>query len=94
MKMSSRLFLVKVKDHLKATYELSIYVRFKLHKYYYSFTRQTNSINLNKLKILHRVPYKIPLNKVNTLKHGNNAEIMKTWSFAYMNVITPITSEV
>ena len=64
LKTSSRLFLVKAKDHLETIYELSIYVYFKLLTYYHSITRQTNWINLNKL---------------NKLKHGNNVEIMKTW---------------
>ena len=39
------------------------YVRFKLLTYYYSITRQTNRIDLNKL----------------TIKYGIKAEIMKTW---------------
>ena len=68
---TSRLFLVKAKDHLETTYGLSIYVCFKLLTYYHSTTSQTNWINLNKL---------------NTLEHGNNAEIMKTWF--YMNYQT------
>ena len=41
-----------------------IYVRFQLHTYYHSITRQTNWINSNKL---------------NTLKHENNPKVMKTW---------------
>ena len=64
LKTSSRLFVVKTKDHLDTIYGLSIYVRFKLQTYYHFITRQTNCINLN---------------KINTLKHGNNVEIMKTW---------------
>ena len=67
LKTFSRLFLVNAKDHLETIYGLSIYVSkyvLKLFTYYHSITRQTNWINLNKL---------------NTLKHGNNAEVMKTW---------------
>ena len=60
---TSRLFLVRAKDHLETKYGLSIYGRFKLLTYYHFITRQTNWINLN---------------KINTLKHGNNTEIMKT----------------
>ena len=64
LKTSSRLFLVRAKDHLETLCGLCIYVSFKLVTYYHSIIRQTNWINLNKL---------------NTLKYGNNAEIMKTW---------------
>ena len=64
LKTSSKLFLVNAKDHQESIYELSIYVRFKLFTYYHSITRQTNWINLNKL---------------NTLKLGNNAEVKKNW---------------
>ena len=39
---TSRLFLVRAKDHLEAIYSLSIYVRFKLLTYYHSVTRQSN----------------------------------------------------
>ena len=60
---TSRLLLVRAKDHLETIYGLSIYVRFKLLTYYHSITRQTNWINLNKL---------------NTLKNGNNTGIIKT----------------
>ena len=35
-KSSSRLSLVKVKDHLETIYGFSIYVRFKLLTYYHS----------------------------------------------------------
>ena len=41
-----------------------ISVRVILQTYYHSITRKTNCINLNKLI---------------TLKHGNNAELTKTW---------------
>ena len=61
---ASRLFLVRAKDHLETIYGLSFYVRFRLLTYYHSVTRQTNWINLDKL---------------NTLKHENNMEIMKTY---------------
>ena len=64
LKTSSRLFLVRAKDHLETLCGLCIYVSFKLVTYYHSIIRQTNWINLNKL---------------NTLTYGNNAEIMKTW---------------
>ena len=62
LKTSSRLFLAKA-NQLEIIYRLSISSRIKLLTYYHSITRQTNYINLNKL---------------NTLKHGNNAEIMNT----------------
>ena len=58
------LVLVRTKHHLETIYGLSIYVSFKLLTYYHSFTRQSRWINLNKL---------------NTLKHGNKAEIMKNF---------------
>ena len=64
LKTSSRFFLVNAKDLPETIYELSILARFKLLTYYHSITKQTNWIKLNKL---------------NTLKHGNNAEVMKTW---------------
>ena len=64
LKTSSRFFLVKAIDHLETINGLPIYVRFKLHTCYHSITRQTNCINLNKLK---------------TLKHGNSTELMTIW---------------
>ena len=43
-------FLVKAKDHLETICRLSNYVSFKLQTYYRSITRQTNYINLNKIR--------------------------------------------
>ena len=57
-------FSGKSKDYLETIRKLSICVCFKLLTYYHSITRQTNWINLN---------------KPNTLKRGNHAEIMKVW---------------
>ena len=73
IKTSSRLFLVKAKDHLETIHGVSIYVRFKLQTYYHSITRQSKHLSITKL-----INY-INLNKLNTLKHGNNLEIVKTW---------------
>ena len=73
LKTSSRLFLPKAKAHLETIYGLSFYVRFKLQTYYHSITRRTNYISLNKL---------------NTLKHGNNVEILKTFKFFSMKCQT------
>ena len=41
-KTSSRLFLVKAKDHLETIYGFSIQVRFKLLTYYHYIIRETN----------------------------------------------------
>ena len=49
LKTSSRLFLVKAKDHLETIYGLSIYVSFKLQTYYHSITRQTKRRNFENL---------------------------------------------
>ena len=67
LKTLSRLILLRLiltKDNMETIGGLSIYISFKLQTCYHSNTRQTNCINLNKL---------------NTLKHGNNAGIKKTW---------------
>ena len=60
---STRRFLVRAKDHLNTIYGSSIYLGFET-TYIVPLHWQTNCINLNKL---------------NTLKHGKSAEIMKTW---------------
>ena len=63
-KTSSRRVLVKAKDLLETVYIDFVSTYAKLDTYYDFINGQTDCINLNKL---------------NLLKHGNNAKFLKTW---------------